>query len=186
MPPTRIVRYCCDVLKEQGGRDRMICTGVRWAESTARKNGRAAFERFHRDKAKRMLLSDNDDKRQLFENCRLKAKRVVNPIIDWTDADVWTYIESEHIQTNPLYCEGQHRVGCIGCPMAGRKGRELEFARWPTYERAYKRAFGRMIEERRAKQLNTAWQNGDDVFRWWMGYDVLPGQMDFDEVMNDG
>lgn len=185
MPPTRLVRYCCDVLKEQGGKNRMICTGVRWAESMARKNNRAAFERFHRDRDKRMLLSDSGDKRQLFENCQLKAKRIVNPIIDWTDADVWEYIESEHIQTNPLYCEGWRRVGCIGCPMAGKQGRELEFARWPTYVRAYKRAFGRMIEERRAKRLNTAWQNSDEVFRWWMEYDVLPGQMDFDEVMGN-
>lgn len=29
MPPTRIVRYCCEVLKEGGGRDRFIATGVR-------------------------------------------------------------------------------------------------------------------------------------------------------------
>ena len=186
MPPTHVVRYCCDVLKEQGGKDRMICTGVRWAESTARKNSRAAFERSHRDKTKRMLLSDNDDKRQLFENCQLKAKRVVNPIIDWTDADVWGYIDAEHIQMNPLYCEGQHRVGCIGCPMIRRKGREMEFARWHTYKGAYIRAFDRMIQERKAQGLVTEWQTGTDVFNWWMEYDVLPGQMDFDEVMNDG
>lgn len=168
----------------------MICTGVRWAESTARKNSRAAFERSHRDKTKRMLLSDNDDKRQLFENCQLKAKRVVNPIIDWTDADVWEYIDAEHIQMNPLYCEGQHRVGCIGCPMAGRKGRELEFARWPTYRGAYIRAFDRMLEERDKRgKMQGSWRTGAtgiDVFNWWMEYDVLPGQMDFDEVMNDG
>lgn len=187
LPPTRVVRYCCDVLKEQGGKDRMICTGVRWAESTARKNNRAAFERLHRDREKRMLLSDNDDKRQLFENCQLKAKRVVNPIIDWTDEDVWAYIEAERIQMNPLYCEGQHRVGC---PMAGRKGRELEFTRWPTYRGAYIRAFDRMLEERDKRgKMQGSWRmgaTGIDVFNWWMGYDVLPGQMDFDEVMNDG
>ena len=28
MPPTRIVRYCCDVLKERGGKGRTIITGV--------------------------------------------------------------------------------------------------------------------------------------------------------------
>lgn len=33
MPPTRKVRYCCSVLKESGGSNRFICTGVRWAES---------------------------------------------------------------------------------------------------------------------------------------------------------
>lgn len=28
MPPTRVVRYCCAVLKEGGGKDRFIATGV--------------------------------------------------------------------------------------------------------------------------------------------------------------
>lgn len=37
MPPTRIVRYCCSKLKESGGDGRLTVTGVRWAESPARK-----------------------------------------------------------------------------------------------------------------------------------------------------
>lgn len=43
MPPTRLVRYCCSVLKETGCANRMIATGVRWEESTARRQ-RAEFE----------------------------------------------------------------------------------------------------------------------------------------------
>lgn len=40
MPPTRVVRYCCSELKEGGGKGRFIATGVRWAESTARRKNR--------------------------------------------------------------------------------------------------------------------------------------------------
>jgi phosphoadenosine phosphosulfate reductase len=90
MPPTRLVRYCCNVLKEHGGTGRFITTGVRWAESTARKNNRGAFERSHRNKEKRIIINDNDPDRLLFENCSIKAKRVCNPIIDWEDEDVCT------------------------------------------------------------------------------------------------
>ena len=36
MPPTRTVRYCCEVLKESGGDGRFAVTGVRWAESVNR------------------------------------------------------------------------------------------------------------------------------------------------------
>ncbi len=36
MPPTRIVRYCCEYLKEDGGDGRFTVTGVRWAESVNR------------------------------------------------------------------------------------------------------------------------------------------------------
>lgn len=37
IPPTRKARYCCDKLKESGGEGRLTVTGVRWAESPARK-----------------------------------------------------------------------------------------------------------------------------------------------------
>ncbi len=35
-PPTRLARYCCDHLKERGGKYRKKVTGVRWAESKKR------------------------------------------------------------------------------------------------------------------------------------------------------
>ncbi len=44
IPPTRIIRYCCEVLKEHGGDNRYIITGVRWAESTKRKKNRGIHE----------------------------------------------------------------------------------------------------------------------------------------------
>lgn len=37
MPPTQLVRYCCEALKERGGQGRLKITGVRWAESVSRK-----------------------------------------------------------------------------------------------------------------------------------------------------
>ena len=64
VPPTRIMRYCCTVLKEHSGTGRFIATGVRWAESTKRK-GRGIMEVSHSDKRKRIQLnSDNDDVRR--------------------------------------------------------------------------------------------------------------------------
>lgn len=182
MPPTRLVRYCCAVLKENTGRDRFIATGVRWAESTRRKNSRGVMELMHKDPAKRIILmGDNDEKRQLFETCNLKSKMTVNPIVDWSDDDVWDYTHSEHLTVNPLYCEGHKRVGCIGCPMAGG-GRQHEFMRWPKYEELYVAAFERMLEARRAKGKPCDWQTGRDVFRWWMEDKNIAGQLSmFDE-----
>lgn len=96
MPPTRLVRYCCSVLKETGGAGRFIATGVRWDESASRKKKRGIYEKIHADPEKRIILNnDNDDRRMLFENCRLKAERVVNPIIDWKDDDVWDFLKSD-------------------------------------------------------------------------------------------
>ena len=36
-PPTRLIRYCCQELKEKGGQGKVTITGVRWAESSQRK-----------------------------------------------------------------------------------------------------------------------------------------------------
>lgn len=185
MPPTRLVRYCCSVLKENGGAGRFIATGVRWAESTNRKNNRGIYEK-NGDKEHRIILNnDNDDRRRLFEDCRLRSKRTVNPIIDWPDADVWQFLEDSKKPVNPLYAEGWCRVGCVGCPMAGQTGRLAEFKRWPKYKDLYLLAFKNLLEERAARGMYVSWQTPEDVYNWWMEYDILPGQMDWFEEMGD-
>lgn len=176
MPPTRLLRYCCVELKETSGRGRWIATGVRWAESAKRKS-RGIMETIHRDKAKRIILmDDNDESRMMMENCKLKGTRTVNPIIDWPTESILDYCAAEKIQMNPLYECGWKRVGCIGCPMA-RKHRNTEFSRYPKIKAAYVRAFDRMLAERRKRELPCAWQTGEDVMHWWMEDGVLPGQM---------
>lgn len=176
MPPTRVVRYCCAELKEGGGKGRFIATGVRWAESTARRKNRGGWEVLHSNRQKSLILAnDNEEDRRLFETCQMKGKRVVNPIIDWQDDDVLDYAAVEKIHMNPLYCEGFHRVGCVGCPMAAKQ-RLMEFALYPKIKAAYIRAFDRMLKARRERGLPCKWQSGVDVFHWWMEDGVLSGQ----------
>lgn len=190
MPPTRTVRYCCQVLKEVNGKGHFNATGVRWAESQRRKNGRGVMEIMNKDpKRKIILANDNDPKRQLFETCTLKAEMVVNPIIDWSDAEVWDYISSEHLPMNPLYCEGFKRIGCIGCPLASKAIRGKEFGRWPQYEKLYISAFDRMLKAREAAgKMNGVFRMGTtamDVFHWWMEDGVLPGQISMDDLLEE-
>ena len=186
-PPTRLKRWCCAELKERGGRGYMCLTGVRWAESLKRQ-GRAAFEKITAKKADRILLNDNDDARRYFEHCIPKARTVCNPILDWTEDNVWRYIQERRLPYCKLYDEGFRRLGCIGCPMAG-EGRFDQFKRWPAFEGLYIRAFDRMLEARVSKGLpTTVWESGRDVFDWWMENrnmdKPLPGQTcweDYDE-----
>lgn len=111
-----------------------------------RKNNRGVFENFVSDPSKKIILNnDNDENRRLFENCELKGKRIYNPIVDWLDRDVWEYIRNERLVINPLYEAGFYRVGCLGCPMAG-KNRWTEFRLFPTFQWAYIRAFGKMLD----------------------------------------
>lgn len=130
-----------------------------------------------------MLTNDNDESRRMVEQCYKRHKTTVNPIIEWTDADIWEFIRSEGIPYCGLYDEGLSRLGCIGCPMAGQHIREREFLRWPKYKDSYLFAFGKAIEERkkRGKRVDGHWTNPTDMFRFWMEYDVLPGQIDLFE-----
>lgn len=161
---------------------------MRWAESVARAKNRSQFEVFTAKRQNKILLSDNDDKRQLFETCTLKAKRVVNPIIDWTDNDIWEYAKSEKLCLNPLYDCGFERVGCIGCPLAS-KSRAKEFAAFPKYRDMYISAFARMLEVRKAESKKAgrpdAWESPIDVYHWWMEDGVLPGQIEMEDILNE-
>ena len=100
--------------------------GCPLAESASRRTKRGIYESMPHDLSKKVIINnDNADTRLLFESCKLQAKRVCNPIVDWSDYDVWSYIHAERIPINPLYSCGFHRVGCVGCPMAGRRMRML-------------------------------------------------------------
>lgn len=129
------------------------------------------------------MSNDNDDKRMLTEHCQQKSKTVTNPIIDWTDAEIMDFIQAEKMNINPLYSNGYCRVGCVGCPMAGRRIREKEFFDYPTYKKAYIHAFEKMLEARKAAglQCNAKWASGRSVFEWWIeNPDYIDGQMEFD------
>lgn len=171
-PMTRLVRYCCSVLKEGGGRGRTVVTGVRWAESNRRRATRGLLELntySHKKNAseKIILNSDNDDVRLMYETCKLQGKHILNPIINWTADDVWEYLNGLGVPHCCLYDEGQTRIGCIGCPMGGKKGMEREFARYPKYKAAYLHTFERMLKARAESGMNDVWQNAEDVMDWW-------------------
>jgi phosphoadenosine phosphosulfate reductase len=49
----------------------------------------------------------------------------VNPIADWTEKDVWTYIFKHDLPYHPLHDRGFSSIGCAPCtrPGEGREGR---------------------------------------------------------------
>lgn len=172
LPPLRTMRYCCKYFKErsvhtESGKPAFIVTGVRWSESTQRKS-RAEFEAIasRAANAVRVASNDNDLSRRLFEDCRLRSERVCNPIIDWSDQDVWDFLNDRGVPVNPLYSMGFKRVGCIGCPMASQKERQREFEIWPKYRDAYIRAFERGMARGRALGKEYTWTDGGGALRF--------------------
>jgi len=170
MPPTRIARYCCEYMKESNGEGRITLTGVRWDESSRRKNNRHLVDVDSKKKSERLfLMNDDADSRQEVENCYKMRKTLVNPIIDWTDDDVWEFIHEHNIPYCELYDRGYKRLGCIGCPMNPAAAAELR--RYPKYRTMYLHAFGKMIKEREARGLKNGadWSTPEKVMEWWLG-----------------
>jgi len=48
-----------------------------------------------------------------------------NPLIDWSEKDVWAYISEHDLPYNPLHDQGYASIGCAPCtlPGSGREGR---------------------------------------------------------------
>ena len=189
--PSRIMRVCCSELKERRMPDApYIVTGVRWAESAGRraKSGIAmvytARERGVEEKAAAagLLTTDDASSRRLFEQCQLRGVRVLNPIIDWSDDDVWSYLHSRGIEGNPLYKEGWTRIGCVGCPLAGRRARELAFARYPKLYKAWRDAIAYVMEQRKEMGnpmilMGRPVESVEDVLSAWCGGRLIGGWM---------
>lgn len=184
-PPTRMQRFCCKELKESSGIGRVTITGVRWAESVNRRNthdvvdmrGKKPIEVARQVGAEGrlntrgtlILNDDNDAARRTVEQCYRTNKTMVNPIVDWSEDDVWGFLNGNGIQHCCLYDEGYSRLGCIGCPMSGVKWQTRDFKRYPKFKEMYLKAFDRMIK--RKAELGKPyekWKTAEDVMEWWL------------------
>jgi len=154
--PTRHLRWCCQKYKEQGGSGVVKILGVRAAESPRR-----ARQWEHVTAWK-------------------KGGWCVNPILTWSDTDVWRYIERQKLLYCALYDEGRKRIGCVGCPMANRK---KDFERWPHFEKLWRKAVERRWVYRLAQggDLPKQYQQFKDSgewFEWWMSNQTMPDKND--------
>lgn len=115
-PPARVLRWCCSVhkstpqtlkMREITGKDNYIgmdFVGVRAHESIAR--SKYDYENFGK---------------------KQKGQYSYNPILEWTSAEIWMYIFSNHLYINEAYKKGNSRAGCLFCPMGGGKGDYLQY-----------------------------------------------------------
>ncbi|WP_118183200.1 phosphoadenylyl-sulfate reductase [Paraburkholderia phosphatilytica] len=53
-----------------------------------------------------------------------------NPLADWTESDVWAYLEAFDVPVNPLHARGYPSIGCEPCTRAIRPGEDSRAGRW--------------------------------------------------------
>ena len=146
IPPMRNMRWCCAEYKERGGTGRLVITGIRKAESVKRR------------------------RRALTEQCLTdRSKKLFNPIVDWTEDDVWQFIRENDLPYCSLYDEGWKRIGCLFCPCAG-KHRLIEAERYPRYVKMFIKAFELLYIKQKSKgnPIVSRWKSGEENFWWWL------------------
>jgi phosphoadenosine phosphosulfate reductase len=53
-----------------------------------------------------------------------------NPLADWSDQEVWSYLRDHGVPTNPLHARGFPSIGCAPCTRAIESGEDVRAGRW--------------------------------------------------------
>jgi phosphoadenosine phosphosulfate reductase len=139
MLPLRQARYCCQYLKEQAGAGAVTMVGVRKEESF-RRAGKAEIE-MQGKKFSGTIDQFTIEKHRTHSCIKGKDKIILSPILDWTHTDIWAFIHINNMPYCKLYDEGYTRIGCIFCPMASVRTRQLDRLRYPSVERPIKQLY---------------------------------------------
>ena len=54
----------------------------------------------------------------------------INPLLEWSESQVWEYIKQHDIPYNKLHDQGFPSIGCQPCTRAIEKGEDLRAGRW--------------------------------------------------------
>ena len=57
----------------------------------------------------------------------------INPLADWTSAQVWQYIHDHEVPHNPLHNQGYPSIGCTYCTRAVLPGEDARAGRWSGF-----------------------------------------------------
>ena len=174
--PSMSMRWCCAEFKEQGGAGTVTLVGVRHAESVKRSKRNVIevsnhkfsgdFEQFEqwsqeqRSKKLRKRKKDaqfdqfSEHQEQMVTCVGGKDKIIISPIIEWLDRDVWEFLNDVlRVPHCCLYDEGQHRIGCILCPMSTTRAQIAQAKRWPYVKDKWIKAIMDVCKECKAKWI---------------------------------
>lgn len=162
--PTMRVRWCCAEYKESAGAGKVTLIGIRKDESSRRAKRNEVeisnhsfsgdlieLETYRKEKAEKNKRRKSDPEKNKVTIVNADGERtlgcihgkeslLISPIIHWTDADVWTFLNVLNITHCELYDQGCTRIGCILCPMSQAKQKYKDIERWPHVKRNWIKA----------------------------------------------
>ena len=162
--PTMRVRWCCAEYKETAGAGKVTLIGIRHAESSRRAkrneveiNSRkfsgdlVGLDKYRKEKAAKASRRKKSVENEAVTIVNAKGERtlgcingkeslLISPIIEWTEEEVWTFLNTLGIAHCELYDQGFRRIGCILCPMSQPRQKYREIERWPHVKRNWIKA----------------------------------------------
>lgn len=208
--PTMTVRWCCSEFKEMAGAGNVTLIGIRHAESVRRAKRNEVeitrhkfsgnydeFLNFQEAEIRKKYKNLNHDQFSIDKETEVKCisgkdSILVSPIINWSDRDVWDFLNGMDIEHCELYDNGHHRIGCILCPMSSLKSKLRDIEEFPhvkekwiktiieltrinKYERLKKRKDGLVKIDLRNHDLftgnignETELEMAENIFDWWI------------------
>ena len=109
---------CCEIRK-------VLPLAPALAEFDASLTGRKAFQSETRANLPRFEIDGSDDQG------RLK----INPLIDWSAADIEAHFEARDLPRHPLVAEGFPSIGCSPCTKRVAPGEDPRAGRWSGWDK---------------------------------------------------
>lgn len=141
-PPSRVMRWCCTVFKT-GAINKKINGVFKDKRKILTFYGVRRSESLSRSKYSKVSKSP-----------KITKQKVVSPIIDWIDFDVWLYILTSKLDFNEAYRLGFTRVGCWCCPNNSEWSRFLssiympyEYKKWRDFLISFAKRIGKSDAE---------------------------------------
>lgn len=157
MLPTMDKRFCCRILKEYDNIG-FTATGVRREESTKR------------GKYEEIEFKHKNPNKRLFTSAKIKKSSTIyfRPILNWTEQDVWRYIDDNNIPINPCY-ELSGRVGCLFCPYKNKITLNYYSKIYPKHFSLLLKSIQIIINNGYLRQFNRNNQlTPTKVWEWWI------------------
>ncbi len=110
-------KQCCDIRK-MVPLDKALRGKKAWITGLRREQSQARAE---------VLAIEQQDPARSTDQAAI-AK--INPLVDWTNGDVWHYLSVNHVPYNQLHDQFYPSIGCAPCTRAVTLGEDIRSGRW--------------------------------------------------------
>lgn len=176
MLPTRVMRWCCAEYKEMSGGGKVTLIGIRNQESARRSKRKEVSTQIKGTRTDETFDQWSEHKEKMVACVSGKDKILISPIINWSEQDVWEFLNSNNIPHCLMYDEGYKRIGCILCPMSNRKQKIRDCKRFPHVREKWIQTIQKLID---AGYINYNFDDAEFGFNWWIS------EKSFDEFYAD-